>query len=82
MTKGDSFVPIVMAAAELRRGSADRYEALVKSVRAHAERAKADLLAAGHDGLLWSQGRAQALDQLAYKLENCITLDEQYRARK
>jgi hypothetical protein len=77
----DPLTAIVIAAAELKINSPERYERFVQSVNAHARRANADLLAAGRDSIFAAQGKAQALDELAKKLENCQQLYEQLRAR-
>jgi len=81
MPSNDPFVQIVKWAAELKRGSPDRYDSFVKSVRDYAERAKTDLLAASQEKFMGAQGKAQTLDELARKLENVLNLDEQYRTR-
>lgn len=79
--KGDSLTAVVMAAAELKRGLPAKYDVFVKALNAHAERSLRDMLASNRDGVHGAQGRAQALDDLAKKLDDCIRLDEQYRAR-
>ena len=76
--KGDSMTAVVRAAAELKRSSPEKFDAFLKSMIDHADRSLRDMLAAGRDGVHGAQGRAQALDDLAKKLENCIQLDEQY----
>jgi hypothetical protein len=78
----DPFYPIVLSAADLKRIAPMQYELFVKSMQAYAERVKADLLAAGPDVIFPMQGKAQALDQLVKKLEDCFQLDENYRTRK
>jgi hypothetical protein len=79
--KGDTMAAVVMAAAELKRSSPAKYDVFAKSVSAHAERSLRDMLATGRDAVHGAQGRAQALDDLAKKLEDCLQLDEKYRAR-
>jgi hypothetical protein len=79
--KGDTMTAIVVAAAELKINSPQRYETFIQAVTVHAARAKDDLLAASRDGIHGAQGRAQALDELAKKLVNCQQLYEQIRAR-
>jgi hypothetical protein len=80
--KGDPFYPVVGCAAELKRAAPMQYEAFVKSVQGLVNRSKDDLLVAHGAAIFPAQGKAQALDQLAKKLEDCIQLDEQYRTRR
>jgi hypothetical protein len=79
--KVDTMTAVVMAAAELKLSSPLRYDTFIQAMNAHARRAHVDLLAASRDGIYGAQGRAQALDELAKKLENCQQLFEQLRAR-
>lgn len=70
---------IVSAAAELKRAAPQPYDTFVRAMKAYAERAKKDLLAAEANVIFPAQGKAQALDQLATKLEDCINQDAHYR---
>lgn len=77
----DPFLAIVTAAAELKRAAPAQYEHLTKAMRSYAERAKNELVVADANVIFPAQGKAQALGQLASKLEDCIALDDQYRNR-
>ena len=82
MTRGDPYVPLVIAAAELKRKAPIEFELFLKSVQASASAARSSLVVADAKGIFQAQGKAQALDTLAKKLEDCLSLDEQYRARR
>jgi len=75
----DPLAPIVLRAAELKRAAPQQYEDFVKSMRAYADRAKNDLLAAEADKIFPAQGKAQALEQLVKKLEDCFNLEANLR---
>lgn len=81
MASRDPFVAIISAAAELKRAAPEPYEAFIKSMKEYSERAKADLMAADANVIFPAQGKAQALAQLSAKLEDCFTLDEQFKTR-
>jgi hypothetical protein len=76
----DPYYAVVLAAAELKRGNPSKYEDFVIAMNVFAERSRMDLVVAGDD-FRQAQGKAQVLDQLARKLEDCLKLDEQYRTR-
>ena len=81
MIKGDPIADIVKTADAIRRFSPNLWDEFVKSVRRHADRAHSDLLAADEKLIMGAQGKAQALVQLAQKLEQCGSLNAQYRER-
>jgi hypothetical protein len=80
LMKGDSLTAVVMAAAEQTRLTG-QIRCLHQGINRSCRTILRDMLASSRDGVHGAQGRAQALDDLAKKLEDCIRLDEQYRAR-
>lgn len=77
----DPFVPVVIAAAELKRSNPVGYGLFVKSIEALAEAAVFDLVAADKDKVFYGQGKAQVLVELAKKLDDCAALDQKYKTR-
>ena len=75
----DPLTPIVLAAAGLKRAAPREYEAFVKSMQAYADRALRDLVAAEANVIFPAQGKAQALEQLAKKLEDCFNIEANLR---
>lgn len=78
----DPLYGLIKSAAELKRAARGPYEEFIKSFRVYLERAKTDLITADKDKVFQAQGKAQVLWELATKLEDCLTLDENYRMRK
>lgn len=78
----DPYMLVVTAAAELKRSNLDGYERLVKSIQALAEHTKTALVACEPGFLMIHQGKAQALVELAKKLEDCAVLHAQYTTRR
>jgi len=81
MAGNEPLTPVVLAAADLKRASPEYYDVFVKAMKAYADRTLKDYLASDANGILGAQGKAQVLDQLAGKLENCFQLETGIRTR-
>jgi hypothetical protein len=80
--KNDPMVAVIMGAATLKRMAPVEFDLFLRAVKALADSAHSSFLAASPDSIFQAQGKAQTLDQLAKKLEDCMALEDQYRTRR
>jgi hypothetical protein len=77
----EALTDVIKAAADLKRAAPAAYDRYIECMQHYATRAAKDVVVAGKDGIFQAQGRAQTLEELAKKLEACLTLDEKFRQR-
>lgn len=74
--------PVVVGAAALKRMAPVEFDLFLRAMQALKEATRDSYVAEDGRGIFQTQGKCQLLDQLVKKLEDCIQLDDQYRARR
>jgi len=77
----DALTNVIRAAADLKRAAPAAYDRFVECVQLYSDRAARDMVATGKDNIFQAQGRAQTIEELAKKLEDCLVIDEKFRTR-
>lgn len=73
----DPMYDVAMAATDLKLGMPNEFERFVDAVKKLDERCRANLYAAGPDGIFCAQGAASLVHDLRTKLETCLQIRSQ-----
>lgn len=73
---------IALVACDLKLAAPEPFANLVEAFRAYENKCIDDLLAAGPDGIVGAQGKANAVRAVRTKLQDCMSIRAKLEARK